>query len=324
MSLNAEMTTSPADQGQAELLSGNPKFVAVVNARAGEVLQRGQSSFKDEIADGFRKLGVSCDVRFVAPRQLAKAVEAALAERPDALLLAGGDGTVNRLLPQLVAADIPVGLLPLGTLNLLARDIGLEGTPGDIVPILAKLHARPVDLGEVNGTLFHSNAGLGFFARMAREREGARIMFPSSKMLGFYFAAMRSIWFHRPITIDITVDGVPVTRTADAVLITNNHFEGTPWRRRTLDTGTLEVHMLRTTGFVGRLRAAAAVVRGTWRELPHLESLTASTITVKRRGRSRSTMALDGEIHRVKNPITFRCRPGALDLIGSAAHEDVA
>ena len=290
-------------------------FIAVVNARAGEVLQSGQSAFGDAIVQTFDRIGISCEVRFVKPRQLSEAVDTAIRNRPDALLVAGGDGTVNRLLPHLAAADIPVGLLPLGTLNLLARDIGLEGPLDDILAHLARVQPRTVDLGEVNGNLFHSNAGLGFFARMAREREGARQFVPFSKMLGFMLAALRSIWLHRPITVDLTVDGVVQTCVADALLVTNNHFHGGEWRRDRLDTGTLEVHMLRAGSFWSRARAAISVYRGTWRDLPHLSSMTLTELTVRRRGRSRSTMALDGEIYRVRNPIRFQSKPAALELI---------
>jgi diacylglycerol kinase family enzyme len=291
------------------------RFIALVNARAGEVLQSGREAFAEAIVKGFEPCGVVCDVRFVSPRRLARAVGTAIAEKPDALLVAGGDGTINRLLDDLQKADIPVGLLPLGTLNLLARDVGLEGGLAAILPRLAQLDVRHIDLASVNEHLFHSNAGLGFFARMAREREEARHRIPSSKKLGFVLAALRSIWLHRPVTIDITVDGVVETYEADALLVTNNHFDGSEWRRGALDAGMLELHMLQAAGFVARLRAAAAVYRGTWRALPHLRSVTASSVTVRRRGRSRSTIALDGEIYRVGNPIRFSSKPAALELI---------
>jgi diacylglycerol kinase family enzyme len=291
------------------------RFIALVNSRAGEVLQRGEKAFAMAIVDGFRPFGVSCEVRFQSPRKLPKALELALASRADAVIVAGGDGTVNHLLPALARAAVPVGLLPLGTLNLLARDVGLTGSLTDMLEQLARLNMRQVDLGEVNGHFFHSNAGLGFFARMAHARENARRLVPFSKMLGFGIAVVRSLWGHRPISIDLVVGDHRETHVADALLVTNNHFEGADWRRERLDAGLLEVHMLRATGIWGRLQAAIAVYRGNWRDLPHLQSRASTGVTVHRRGRARSTIALDGEIYRVRNPISFQCRPGALALI---------
>ncbi len=293
-------------------------FIAVVNARAGEVLQSGEAKFRDLIVGAFDKVGVDCEVRLVKPRKLDAAVRKAVESKPDALLVAGGDGTVSRLLPHLVAARMPVGLLPLGTLNLLARDIAIEGSLEDMIAHLARLKRVMVDLGDVNGHFFHSNAGLGFFARMAWEREGSRKSMPFSKMTGFTTAALRSIWRHRPITIDLTLDGVVTTCVADALLVTNNRFHGSEWRRDSLETGQLEVHLLQAAGMAARIRAAIAVYRGTWRDLPHLTSMSASALTVRRIGRSGSTVALDGEIHNVKNPMRFRSIPAALELIKGA------
>jgi diacylglycerol kinase family enzyme len=304
------------DRSETTLPSEAPRrFIALVNARAGEVLQRGQEAFASAITEGFSALGVECDVRFVSPRKLAGAMASALAAKPDAVLIAGGDGTVNHLLEHLTGADAPIGLLPLGTLNLLARDIGLTGALADMLPALARMQVRRVDLGEVNGNLFHSNAGLGFYVRMAKAREHARHMVPFSKILGLMIASLRSVWAHRPITVDILVDGHVETHLADAVLVTNQHFDGADWRRDRLDTGLLEIHMLRATGLWGRLRAGISVYRGTWRSLPHLQSRSASSITVRRHGRARSTITLDGEVYRVRNPMHFRSRPGALGLI---------
>jgi diacylglycerol kinase family enzyme len=297
--------------------SRRPQFVALVNARAGEVLQRGQPKFRDMMIQTFDGFGISCVVHFMHPRKLAQAVTRALDSQPDALLIAGGDGTINRLLPQLAAAEMPVGLVPLGTLNLLARDLGLEGAMEHILLQLARLNTEMIDLGEVNGRLFHSNAGLGFFARMAREREDAREVVPFSKMLGFSLATLRSLWGHRPITVEMTINGTVETYVADALLVTNNQFHGSGWRRDRLDGGKLEVHMLHAAGIWARLKAAIAVYRGTWRQLPYLDSLTATRLTVNRRGRTRSTLSLDGEVCHVRNPIMFRSRPAAIELIAA-------
>jgi diacylglycerol kinase family enzyme len=150
---------------------------------------------------------------------------------------------------------------------------------------------------------------------MARAREHARQTVPFSKILGLVIASLRSVWAHRPIAVDILVNGQLETHLADAVLVTNQHFDGADWRRERLDTGLLEIHMLHATGLWGRLRAGASVYLGTWRSLPHLQSRAASSITVRRHGRSLSTITLDGEVYRVRNPMHFQSRPGALRLI---------
>ncbi len=324
--------TAPADgrtpgvtktQGvERETKVSDPKVIVVVNRRAGEVLQAGEERFRSEIMAGFSRAGLSADVRLVNPRQLNEAIGEAARATPAALIVAGGDGTLNRLLPHLVDVDLPIGVIPLGTWNLLARDLGLAGTPQEVIERLARLEVGRVDLAAVNGNLFHTNAGLGFLAMMAREREQARRRFPWSKAFSFAVAAFRTFIFHRPVTVLVELDGKPVEFQAAGVLVTNNRFSGTPWHRERLDEGLLEIHMLQAGGMFARLRALRAALNGTWRDLPDLKSIVAQKLTLRRRGRFRSTIALDGEVYRVSNPVAFESRPTALTLIGAARGRD--
>ncbi len=90
-------------------------------------------------------------------------------DNPDLLVIAGGDGAVTGLLPVLREIDGRVGILPLGTWNLLARDLGIGQSIEADIAALTSGRPQPVDLGLLNDVPFHSNAGLGFFATMARE-----------------------------------------------------------------------------------------------------------------------------------------------------------
>jgi len=300
-----------------------PKRAAVViNASAGDVLEVGKELFAQRIRDSLGAAGYEADVRCVKARALSACLGASLREKPDLTIAAGGDGTISRLLPILLKAEGDVAILPLGTLNLLARDTGL-GT--DLDANLAAIASSPraaIDLGTINGQPFHSNAGLGFFAMMAREREVARRRFPFSKTLGFIFAALRTTLFSKTITVEMEVAGHAMTVKTDAVLVTNNRFAGTPWRRERLDEGVLEVHTLQAPGISARLRAAVAVARGTWRDLPSLTSFTTPAVRLSRQGRATTLIALDGELSRHSNPLDIRIKRAALRLPVSASESE--
>lgn len=293
-------------------------MTVLVNASAGELLQRGKNTFATSLQQMLGDRGAEARVTLVKGRYLSKALGEMAASEPSAqLVIAGGDGTISRLLPVLQNLDRPVGILPLGTLNLLAGDIGTGGTVETATAALTKARPRRIDLAEVNGVPFHSNAGLGFLSRMAREREGARQRYPFSKAIGFGIAAIRSMLLTRPIEVLIEVDGRTITEVADAVLVTNNHFEGSPWVRPRLDEGLLEVHLLREGGVGGRMAAAFAVWRGTWRALPSLHSMTCRKVVINRKGKRTSTVAMDGEVRQMNNPLTFRVLPGALRVLAA-------
>jgi diacylglycerol kinase family enzyme len=280
-------------------------------------MELGPDRFAELVREAFARHGLQADVTLERGEALARAVRAA-GERPDTcVVLAGGDGTISRLLPHLTEARGPVAILPLGTLNLLARDLGFDGDIPHDIAIIAAGHMRQVDIAQLNDVPFHSNAGLGFFAMMARERENARIRFPFSKGLGFGWAAMRTVLFSRPVLVDLAVEGDRRQIQADAVLVTNNRFDGTPWLRARLDEGLLEVHLLQAPTLRARLSAALAVLRGTWRELPTLTSIECTDLTLSRRRRRRSSVAVDGEVLRLRGPFRFSVSRGALALAGA-------
>lgn len=309
----------PRGQACAAPLSRTARVV--VNARAGTVLAARAARFRQDLAAAFAAHNVVAHVEAAPPRGLAAALARAVDARPDMVLLGGGDGTISGLLPILAASPVPAGVLPLGTLNLLARDLGLGGDPLADAAALAAGAPRRIDLAEINGRLFHSNAGLGLFTMMARQREQSRRRLPSARRIGFAFAALRTILRARPVTVEIELDGRRQVVEADAVLVTNNCFEGTPWLRASLTEGVLEVHLLQAGGLAARLRAALAMLRGSWRSLPRLTSLrtTQVTLQVHRRRRRTSRVAIDGELQRMDNHLELRARPGALTLLAPSA-----
>jgi diacylglycerol kinase family enzyme len=290
----------------------------LVNARAGSVLQQGANAFSAKITDAFAKSGTEATVSMVSAAELARMLHRANQASSGLTILAGGDGTISGLLPEMLKSRRHFGILPLGTMNLLGRDLGLSGNPEQDAQMLAQGKLRWIDLAVANGKYFHSIAGLGFFAMMARERENARALFPFSKALGFLWAGAKTVLSSRTILVDLEIDDIAVTVEADAVLVTNNHFDGNPWSRARLDAGSLEVHVLQAKGYRGRIQAVLAVIAGRWRQLPTLKTYQTTHLTLTRRRKRRSTVAMDGELRRLENPIVFRIEPAALGVIAPA------
>src|SRR3546814_9466979 len=80
------------------------------------------------------------------------------------LVAAGGDGTINGVVNGLAGGGVPLALLPLGTANVLAAEIGLEESPAEIVRAILRGPAVPIHLGDVNGRHFTLMAGIGLDA----------------------------------------------------------------------------------------------------------------------------------------------------------------
>ncbi len=292
-------------------------YTIIVNARAGTVLEAGPEAFAGRIVAAFEANGCAADVRMVHPRELDDALSLAVEDADRVPVIAGGDGTINGVLPVLIHADRPVGILPLGTVNVLGRDLGLAGTLEHQIAALCMGEPVVMDVGSVNDRLFHSLSGMGFFSLMAREREQARRRFPFSRAMAFIVAATRSILFTRAITVDVGIGAERRVVEADAVLVTVNSFEGADWRRQRLDGGVFEVHILNAGGLYSRCKAALSIVSGQWRTSPNLMSFTGSEVTLTRRDKRRGHITFDGEVERKAGPLVYKLLPGAVRLIAA-------
>lgn len=295
------------------------RHTVVVNARAGTVLEAGADVFSVRLAAAFAARGSAAEVKLVSPRELDDALALAI-ETSDAVpVIAGGDGTINRVLPVLIQAARPVGILPMGTVNVLGRDLGLYGSLEQQVAALCAGEPVAMDVGRVNDRLFHSLSGLGFFSLMAREREQARRRIPFSRVAAFGLAAARSILFTRPISVDIRIGEEHLVVEADAVLITVNRFDGAEWRRGELDGGVFEVHILNAGGLYSRSKAALSVVSGRWRSSGNLTSVFGDEVVLQRRDKRRGHVTFDGEVERKAGPLTYSLLPRAFRVIAARA-----
>ena len=289
----------------------------IINARAGTVLEAGGEAFSQRVCAAFEANGCTAEVKLIHPRELDDALALAIEDTSSVPVIAGGDGTINRVLPILLRAERPVGILPLGTVNVLGRDLGLYGVLEHQIEALCKGRPVVMDIGRVNDRLFHSISGMGFFSLMAREREHARRRFPFSRAIAFAVAATRSILFTRAITVEIKVGDEIRQVEADAVLVTINSFDGAEWRRSRLDGGVFEVHILNAGGLISRCKAALSVVTGSWRQSGHLESFTGEAVTLTRRDKRRGHITFDGEVERRAGTLAYRLLPKAVQLIAA-------
>lgn len=293
------------------------RHTVIVNARAGAVLEAGPRPFAARIVAAFQAHGCDAEVKLVHPRELDGALALAIADDTSIPVIAGGDGTINGVLPVMLKAERPVGILPLGTVNVLGRDLGLAGGLEEQIEAICKGEPVTLDIGAVNERLFHSLSGMGFFSLMARNRELARRRFPFSRAAAFAMAATRSILFTRPIKVEIRIGEERRVVEADAVLVTINSFEGPHWRRSRLDGGLFEVHILNAGGLMSRCKAALAVVTGGWRTSKNLISITGHEVTLMRHDKKRGHITFDGEVERKAGALAYRLLPKALRVIAA-------
>jgi diacylglycerol kinase (ATP) len=164
--------------------------------------------------------GVECDVRTTAGAGDAARLAAALGAGYDAVFALGGDGTVMEVVQALRGRAIPVGVLPAGTGNLVARALGIPLSVGRAVPSLLAGDVTEIDLGDVGaGRLFAFAAGIGIDASMvARTSRAAKQRFG---VWAYVATAVRSALAIDRFDLEATVDGVSYRYRATSAMVAN-------------------------------------------------------------------------------------------------------
>jgi YegS/Rv2252/BmrU family lipid kinase len=234
----------------------------------------------------------------------------------DLVIVGGGDGTLNCSAPGLVATGLPLGILPLGTANDLARTLGIGPDPVAAARTIVAGHLRPLDLGEVNGRLFFNVASLGFSAELAREltREAKKRW----GTLGYALAGARLLARTRPFTAFIEHDGETLkVKTVQIAIGNGRHYGGgmTMDPDAQPDDGCFHVYSLEVDHWWRLVALAPYLKRGTHGSWRDVRVFTTSALSIRtRRPRSVNT---DGELTTV-TPAVFRVRPKAVHVFAPA------
>lgn len=286
--------------------------IVLINSLAAKAYQSGAGA-GEVIARAYAESGIAADVRTVHSRDFDRELASAR-RRESPVVIAGGDGSVSAAAQVFAGTGIPVGVLPLGTYNLLAQDLGISSSLEDAVGQLAQGVTAEIDLGMIEGRYFHTLAGLGFFARTARERASIRKHVPGLRAIGAFIAAWRSLASQGALYVEVD-DGREVrTIRSPALIVTNNVLDDATWRRPRLDEGLLELHAANDAISFSLLRGGFAAVRGIWRQHPGVEIWKAPVIELRFR-RPRVFASLDGELLRRATPLRLSIAPRALTCI---------
>ncbi len=288
------------------------RILILLNKRAGTLLDRGADGLREALNGALGGAGRSLDIRILHPREMGHAIGKIAQNDHDTVIIGGGDGSVSAAAHALSNSEKTLGVLPFGTLNLLARDLNMPLDPDAAILALARATPRRIDLASLNGRLFHSISGLGFFSQMARAREEHRDL--PGKILRLGAAAMRALTRTGRFSFDVEIEGKRRAIETYALMVTCNTFAGTGWRRETLDGGTLEIHFARDEGALAKMKAGADMLTGAWRDNDGIESLSAQRLRISA-ARHRAWVATDGELRREHMPLEYQIKPRALNVL---------
>jgi diacylglycerol kinase family enzyme len=285
----------------------------IVNASAGSPEN---TAFIDQL-----KQSVNEDRRFrISIAETGPALQALAKEAVEndsrVVVAAGGDGTVNTVASSLVGTSKILGVLPTGTLNHFAKDLGLPLSLSDAIDAIARGNSTVVDVGEVNGHVFLNNSSLGLYPHIVEERDKQQRL-GTGKWSAFFWAAFSVLRRYPFVDVRLTLEGLTVERRAPFVFIGNNRYEMEGFNigaRSRLNAKELSLY---TTNRISRFGLLLLGLRALFRRLRNdsdfLEA-TAREIWIHTR-HSRLRVALDGEVRVLTPPLHYRILPQSLRVI---------
>lgn len=240
-----------------------------------------------------------------------------LGEKAPRIVAAGGDGTVNAIASVLAGSGVPLGVLPLGTLNHFARDLGIPLELAAAVRTALQGAIREVDVGEVNGRVFINNSSIGLYPAMVRRREQQRRRLGRSKWQAMLWASLKVLRAHPFLHLRLEVGGAEHRRRTPFVFIGNNVYRMEGFDigvRERLDEGVLSLYLAHRRGRLGLLLLALRALLGRLYQGHDFEAGTATRLRIDGRHK-RLLVARDGEIEAMELPLDYRIRPGALRVV---------
>jgi diacylglycerol kinase family enzyme len=255
------------------------------------------------------------DANFVELSDGVRIADVMESDASDVVVAAGGDGTVSAVAARIAGTGRALGVIPGGTLNHFAKDLGVPSDLEGAVRVIRANRTRQVDIAEVNGRTFLNNSSLGLYVEIVREREKFR-KHGLRKWTAFAAAVVETLAHWPVVKVRLEIDGKITERRTPFVFIGNNRYRMDGLRmgsRDRLDEGQLCLLAARHLSRWGLARMAVAGLTGGLHHSEDLDVLCAHEALVKTKRRVQ--VALDGEVVRMSSPLHYRVRPGELKVI---------
>lgn len=254
------------------------------------------------------------------PRDLPTLARRAVQKGPRILVAAGGDGTLNAVATVALEAQLPFAVIPLGTFNYFARDLGIPQDATAATLALVDSVIRQVAIGRVNGRIFLNNASIGLYSRLIELRETHKQRFGRNRIVALISGIMTLWRGYRLHPMSLKLDGKTHTVSSPTVFFGRNALQMEQLgldEAECIKRGELailapkEMHRFGLFGLA--LRGAIAQLESA-DNLMQFCAITAQVDFTNSRKRS-VRVAIDGELVNCKLPLTIESIPDALQVL---------
>lgn len=285
----------------------NRRALVLINPQA----RRGEAT-QQEALQTLRDLAFDCiEADFEKPEQFPELIRQ-FHDRVDLVIVGGGDGSVNAAIEGLLDTKLPVGVIPLGTANNLARTLGIPNSIGAACQIIAAGRQQAIDLGWVNGEYFFNVAGIGLSANI--NRAVAKSFKRRWGVVAYAVTALKLVSKQRRWHAEIRCNGETIRVKTYQITVCNGRYYGsglTVAADAAIDDCRLDLCSLEIQHWWQAAFLVPALTRGEYATGQGIRILQAQEIEIHTdRAQAIDT---DGEIT-TQTPATFRVIPQAISI----------
>ncbi len=283
------------------------RFLFVINPVSGGT---DKTSWTDGITTYFASLPHTAELLYLDGHNDSELLRQSIADlKPDRVVAVGGDGTLKMVAEQLLDTGVPLGVLPAGSANGMARELAIPGDMEGSLNVVVTGELKPIDIILVNDEMCLHLSDIGLNAQVVKhyEQNNWRGMF------GYLRSVFKALRRRRQLRVEIDTGQECVQRLALMIVLANARMYGTGAVINPdgdLSDGRFEVVVFRQLTVGGLLKFF-------WRFRPfdprHIEIIPATSVTIETR--RRAYFQIDGEYRGLVTKLTARIRPGAITML---------
>src|SRR4051794_18450680 len=239
--------------------SGRMNVTVLVNRGSGAVKKKRLTA--ESLRELFHKAGTEADVRLIPGGEICDAARDAVKAGTGAVVAGGGDGTVRAVASVLVDGEVPLGVLPLGTLNHFAGDLKIPADLEAAARVVAGRQVQRLDVGEVNGEIFLNNSSLGFYPPIVQARDQEMRHSRHGKWVAMAVATFKLLPRLSSLRVRISSGDWQVERRTEVLFVGNHEYTLNAFAHGAtdrLESGNLYLYLARSRSRLGLIGLALA------------------------------------------------------------------
>ena len=293
------------------------KLLVLLNGSAGTLANSATKDEPERIRRAFEAAGQQVEVRDVDGAELEEETRAALTSDVDAIIAGGGDGTLNTVANVVAGSGKGYGVLPLGTHNHFAKDLGVPLELEPAIDALARGQITDLPVAEVNGRIFLNFSALGFHPELVRHRDAQRKTLDRKKWTAMIVAFFRVFTRFPIIRVRLITPDTTTRRISPSVIVCNNPHQMKVFGVESASVparGLLNVYVARSPTRLGMIWL---IIRAMFKSLDTAKSFEAMALrevtidTAHRHAR----VSIDGEVTDMRPPLKYKVRETGLRVI---------